>query len=55
MRILVVNVNTTASMTDGIARAAREAASADTEIIGLTPSFGPESCCLLYTSDAADE
>ncbi|WP_434965215.1 aspartate/glutamate racemase family protein [Brevibacterium casei] len=44
MRILVVNVNTTASMTDGIARAAREAASADTEIIGLTPSFGPESC-----------
>ncbi|MGN6035178.1 aspartate/glutamate racemase family protein [Brevibacterium casei] len=44
MRILVVNVNTTASMTDGIARAAREAASADTEIIGLTPSFGSESC-----------
>lgn len=44
MRILVVNVNTTASMTEGIARAARQAASAGTEIIGLTPEFGAESC-----------
>ncbi|MGO1907871.1 MAG: aspartate/glutamate racemase family protein [Brevibacterium linens] len=44
MRILVVNVNTTESMTEGIARAARQAASAGTEIIGLTPDFGAESC-----------
>lgn len=44
MRILVVNVNTTESMTEGIARAAREAASAGTEIVGLTPTFGAESC-----------
>lgn len=44
MRILVVNVNTTEAMTEGIARAAREAASAGTEIIGLTPDFGAQSC-----------
>jgi allantoin racemase len=44
MRILVVNVNTTEAMTEGIARAARQAASAGTEIIGLTPTFGAESC-----------
>ena len=44
MRILVVNVNTTQTMTEGIAEAARLAASAGTEIIGLTPEFGAESC-----------
>lgn len=44
MRILVVNVNTTPAMTEGIARAARQAASAGTSIIGLTPTFGAESC-----------
>lgn len=44
MKILVVNVNTTESMTQAIARAAQEVASADTEIIALTPSFGAESC-----------
>jgi allantoin racemase len=44
MRILVVNVNTTRAMTEGIAHAARSAASAGTEIIGLTPDFGAESC-----------
>ncbi|MGO1326421.1 MAG: aspartate/glutamate racemase family protein, partial [Brevibacterium aurantiacum] len=44
MKILVVNVNTTESMTESIARAAREVASADTEIVALTPSFGAESC-----------
>ncbi|TGD12397.1 aspartate/glutamate racemase family protein [Brevibacterium sp. S111] len=44
MRILVVNVNTTQTMTEGIAEAARQAASAGTEIIGLTPEFGAESC-----------
>ncbi|MHA3904792.1 aspartate/glutamate racemase family protein [Castellaniella sp. WN] len=44
MRILVVNVNTTASMTDAIAAAARAAAAPGTEIVGLTPMFGAESC-----------
>ncbi|MGO2035225.1 MAG: aspartate/glutamate racemase family protein [Brevibacterium sp.] len=44
MKILVVNVNTTESMTEGIAAAARSAASAGTEIIGVTPTFGAESC-----------
>lgn len=44
MKILVVNVNTTESMTEGIAAAARAAASAGTEIIGVTPTFGVESC-----------
>lgn len=44
MRILVVNVNTTASMTESIAASARAAASPGTEIIGLTPTFGAESC-----------
>ena len=43
MRILVVNVNTTASMTDAIVASARSVASPGTEIIGLTPVFGPES------------
>lgn len=44
MRILVVNVNTTESMTQQIAASARAAASPGTEIIGLTPAFGAESC-----------
>ncbi|MCB1301398.1 MAG: aspartate/glutamate racemase family protein [Austwickia sp.] len=44
MRILVVNVNTTASMTDSIVAAARSAAAPGTEIVGLTPTFGADSC-----------
>lgn len=43
MRILIVNVNTTESMTDTIAEQARSVASPGTEIIGLTPRFGAES------------
>ena len=43
MRILVVNVNTTESMTAGIGEQARRAASAGTEIVALTPRFGAES------------
>ncbi|MEU2222224.1 aspartate/glutamate racemase family protein [Streptomyces sp. NPDC018347] len=43
MRILVVNVNTTRSITDAIGRTAAAAASPGTEIIPLTPSFGAES------------
>lgn len=44
MRILVVNVNTTQSMTDAIAESARSVASPGTEIVGLTPRFGADSC-----------
>lgn len=43
MRILVVNVNTTESMTASIAEQARAAARPGTEIEALTPNFGPES------------
>src|SRR4029453_3142110 len=44
MRILVANVNTTQSMTDSIAAQARAAAAPGTEIIGITPRFGADSC-----------
>jgi len=44
MRILVVNVNTTESMTDSIVASARAAAAPGTEIVGLTPAFGANSC-----------
>ncbi|WP_219417660.1 aspartate/glutamate racemase family protein [Pseudonocardia nigra] len=43
MRILVVNVNTTASVTEAIAASARAVAAPGTEIVGLTPRFGAES------------
>lgn len=43
MRILVVNVNTTESITATIAEQARSVAAPGTEIIGLTPRFGAES------------
>ncbi|NMZ90418.1 Asp/Glu/hydantoin racemase [Pseudomonas panacis] len=43
MRILVVNVNTTESITETIAQQARSVASPGTEIVGLTPYFGAES------------
>lgn len=43
MRILVVNVNTTESMTETIAQTAREVAAPGTEIVALTPAFGAES------------
>lgn len=44
MRILVANVNTTASMTHAIGESARSVASPGTEIIELTPDFGADSC-----------
>ena len=40
MRILVVNVNTTESMTAAIGKQAQAAAAPGTEIIALTPRFG---------------
>jgi allantoin racemase len=43
MKIVVVNVNTSQSMTDTIADAARRYASPDTEIVALTPYFGAEA------------
>ncbi len=43
MKILVVNVNTTASMTKSIGDAARSVANPGTEIIELTPSIGADS------------
>lgn len=43
MRILVVNVNTTESMTTTIAAQARGVAADGTEIVGLTPFFGADS------------
>src|SRR4051794_25539037 len=43
MRLLLVNVNTTESMTATIVEQARAVASAGTEITGATPWFGPSS------------
>lgn len=43
MRILVVNPNTTASMTEKIGAAARRVAAAGTEIVAVNPACGPAS------------
>jgi len=43
MKLLVINPNTSAAMTAGIAEAARTAASPGTEILAVNPSFGPVS------------
>jgi allantoin racemase len=43
MRILVINPNTTASMTRTIAKAAAAAAATGTEIVAVNPEFGPPS------------
>jgi allantoin racemase len=43
MRLLVINPNTTASMTEKIGIAARGAASLGTEIIAMNPATGPVS------------
>src|SRR3954452_2262986 len=43
MRILIVNPNTTAAMTDKIGHAARAVAAAGTEIIAVNPPDGPVS------------
>ena len=43
MRILIVNVNTTESMTEGIGAQARKVAAEGTEVVALTPRFGAES------------
>ena len=43
MRVLIVNPNTTASMTEKIGAAARRAASPGTEVIAVNPTMGPVS------------
>lgn len=43
MKLLLVNPNTTASMTATAARAARSVAAAGTEIVPVTSAMGPES------------
>lgn len=43
MKILVVNPNTTAAMTEKIAQAARQAAAPGTEIVAVTSVMGPVS------------
>ena len=43
VQILVVNPNTTASMTDTIAAAGRGVAGARTEVVAVTTSLGPAS------------
>lgn len=43
MRIVVAHVNTTGSVAEAIRRQAVEAAAEGTEILAVTPSFGPES------------
>lgn len=43
MKILVVNVNTTETMTETIAEQARSVAAPGTEIVGLTPFVGADS------------
>jgi allantoin racemase len=50
MRILVVNPNTTASMTQTIDRAARAVAAPGTEIVTLNPDKGPVSIESQYDS-----
>lgn len=53
MRILVVNVNTTASITGAIGEQAAGAASPGTEIVPLTPDFGAVSVEGNYESHLA--
>ncbi|MDA8265119.1 MAG: aspartate/glutamate racemase family protein [Actinomycetota bacterium] len=50
MKILVVNVNTSETMTETIAEAARHAASKGTEIVALRPCFGADSVDCAFES-----
>jgi allantoin racemase len=43
MRILLVNVNTSAAVTDTVVAAARTVVAPTTEIVGVTPRFGVEA------------
>lgn len=50
VRILLVNVNTTVSMTDTMAGSARAHAAPGTEIVPLTPAFGPSGVDTAFES-----
>ncbi len=50
MKIIVVNVNTSASMTEVIAAGARRYASPGTQVTALRPSFGPEAVDCAFES-----
>jgi allantoin racemase len=50
VRIAVVNVNTSAEMTATIGRSAESVAAAGTEIVAITPGWGPESVEGYYDS-----
>lgn len=50
MRIIVVNVNTSESMTEVIGEAARRHASAATQIVALAPYFGAEAVDCAFES-----
>ena len=53
MRILIINPNTTASMTEKIGEAARSVAAPDVEIVARNPSYGPASIQGPEDGDAA--
>ncbi len=48
MKIKVINPNTTLEMTEGIGAAARSVARQGTEIVAVSPSFGPDSIECYY-------
>jgi len=50
VKIIVVNVNTSASMTEVIAAGARRYASPGTQIVPLRPAFGPEAVDCAFES-----
>jgi allantoin racemase len=50
VKIVVVNVNTSVSMTEVIAAGARRYASPGTQIVALRPSFGPEAVDCAFES-----
>ena len=53
MKIKVINPNTTLEMTEGIGEAARSVAAAGTEIVAVSPEFGPESIESYYDEQVA--
>ena len=53
MKIKVINPNTTMEMTEGIGEAARSVARADTEIVAVSPDFGPDSIESYYDEQVA--
>ncbi len=54
VRILVVNVNTTAAMTEAIAASAKSVAGPETEILPLTPDIGADEGSFTPPAPGAD-